>query len=329
MEYDSAGLPKNGLSAEEMLAKAEEVASILGLEITSLYTSPTQEQIEQIRQKLQGEDEETIRAETTAYRATAECNGASIAVTSNSGHIVLSLTPETADLAKEIGKLSVYDSFTISFEYGYETTGDTSYSVGFPLPNGYSFAYDNTSYEQAMEITEYLFSEYGSFTGITEPGYNLFADYTYSGVLTRLYTAAFENAGSLTERVLNFNFSNIRFRASDMGGLGGISYTKTDLSQKVGDYPIITADEARQLLLDKHYITTVPEELPDEEYIAHVELIYRTSPRDTVFMPYYKFFVEMPTMQAENGLKTFGVFYVPAVRGEFLEKMPLWDGSFN
>jgi len=330
MDYDRAGAPINGLSPEEMLAKAEEIANILGLEITSLYTTPTQEQIKQIMQKLEGENasDEEIRMNTTAYNATAKCNGASIEV-QNSGHIVLSLTPETAYLAKEIEKLSVYDSFTISFEYGYETIDDTQYSVGFPLPNGYSFTFDNTSYEQAMEITKYLFSEYGSFTGITEPGYNLFADYTYSGVLTRLYTTVFENAGNLTDRILNFNFSNIRFHASDMGGISGISYTKTDLSQKIGDYPIITADEARQLLLDRHYITTVPEEMPGEKYIANVELIYRTSRRDTIFMPYYKFFIEMPSMQRENGLKTYGVFYVPAVKGEYLENMPLWDGSFN
>ena len=330
MDYDRAGAPINGLSPEEMLAKAEEIANILGLEITSLYTTPTQEQIKQIMQKLEGVNasDEEIRMNTTAYNATAKCNGASIEV-QNSGHIVLSLTPETAYLAKEIEKLSVYDSFTISFEYGYETIDDTQYSVGFPLPNGYSFTFDNTSYEQAMEITKYLFSEYGSFTGITEPGYNLFADYTYSGVLTRLYTTVFENAGNLTDRILNFNFSNIRFHASDMGGISGISYTKTDLSQKIGDYPIITADEARQLLLDRHYITTVPEEMPGEKYIANVELIYRTSRRDTIFMPYYKFFIEMPSMQRENGLKTYGVFYVPAVKGEYLENMPLWDGSFN
>ena len=114
-----------------------------------------------------------------------------------------------------------------------------------------------------------------------------------------------------------------------MGGLGGIGYSKTDLSRKIGDYPIVTADEARKLLLEKHYITTVPDEMPGEEYIAHIELIYRTSRRDAIFMPYYKFFVEMPDMQRENGLKTYGVFYVPAVKGEFLENMPQWDGSFN
>ena len=328
MKYDIAGMPINGLSTDEMLAKAEEIVNIFGLEITSLYTTPSQDQIEQIMQKLQGEDEETIRMNTAVYRATAECKGANIDVEKN-GSLMLTLTAESADLVNDIDKLNVYDNFTISFDYGYELIDDTQYYVGLPLSDGYSFTYDNTSYEQAMEITKYLFSKYGAFTGIKEPGYNLFAEYTYNGNLTRLHTAVFENAGSLTDRILSFNFNNLYFNASDMGGLGGIRYVKTDLSQIIGDYPIITAEEARTLLLEKHYITTVPEELPDEEYIANVELIYRTSNRDTVFMPYYKFFVEMPTMQRENGLKTYGVFYVPAVKGEFLENIPLWDGSFN
>ena len=329
-EYDSAGAPINGLSPEEMLTEAEEIANLFGLEITSLYTEPTQEQIEQIKQKLEAvqASEEEMHQNTSIYRATAECSGAKIEVQKD-GHILLTLTPKTADLAKDIGKLSIYDSFAVSFEYGYETIGDTMYGIGFPLPDGYSFTFDNTSHEQAMEITQYLFSEYGAFTGITTPGYDLAADYTYSGVLTRLNTSVFENAGSITERILNYHFNRLFFSATDLGGLGGIRYSKTDLSQKIGDYPIITTEEARGLLLEKHYITTVPEELPGEKYIAHVEPVYRTSRHDTVFMPYYKFLVEMPTMEGENGLKTFGAFYVPAVKSEFLENMPLWDGSFN
>jgi len=86
-EYDRAGAPINGLSAEEMLAKAKEIANTLKLEIASLYTTPTLGQIEQIMEKLQGEDEETIRMNTAAYKATAECNGANIDVESD-GHIV-------------------------------------------------------------------------------------------------------------------------------------------------------------------------------------------------------------------------------------------------
>ena len=66
-------------------------------------------------------------------------------------------------------------------------------------------------------------------------------------------------AGSLTERILNYNFNRLYFAATESGDLGAISYYNPDLSQKIGDYPIITAAEARQLLLENHYITSVPE----------------------------------------------------------------------
>lgn len=328
-KFNSAGVPVNGLSSKEMLAEAEKIADLFGLEITSLYTEPTQEQIDQIVHKMEaaGASEEEIRQNTSIYRATAECRSARIEV-QNDGHIVLVLTPETAHLAKEIGKLSSCESFTISFKYGYETIDGTMYSIGLPLPEGYSFTY-NTTYEQAVKITQYLFSEFGSFLGTTEPGYDLSADYTYSGVLMRPSTFVFDNSGSLADRILNYNFRRLYFTGTNLGELGAIKYYNADLSQKIGDYPIITAREARKLLLENHYITTVPEEFPGEKYIAHVELIYRTSGLNAVFMPYYKFLVEMPTMELENGLKTFGAFYVPAVKGEFLENMPLWDGNFN
>ena len=330
MQYDSAGAPINGLSAEEMLAKAEEIASLLGLEVTLSYTVPTMDEIEQIKQKLEAVDasDEEVLQNITVYLAAVECNGPKIVVQKD-GRIILTLTPATVGLINDIGKLGAYNNFVAAFEYEGELIGDTRYSTGLPLPDGRLFSFYDIPYEQAMEITQYLFSEYGAFTGITSPGYDLFADYTYNGVLTRLHTTVFENAGSLTERILNYHFNRLSFSATDLGGLGAISYYRTDLSQKIGDYPIVTAAEARALLLNNHYITTVPEALPGVEYIAHVELTYRTGRLDTVFMPYYKFLVEMPAMERDNGLKTFGVFYVPAVQSEFLENMPLWDGSFN
>lgn len=329
-EYDGAGAPVSGLSPEELLAEAEKIADLFGLEITSLYTEPTMEEIERIIQKMEaaGASEEEIRQNANIYRATAECNGAKIRVEKD-GHIDLSLDQEMAHLAEEIGKLSVYESFRVSFDFRYKTTDGAIYFAGLPLPDGYRFTYANTSYEQALEATQYLLAEYGGFMGIKTPGYDLAADYTFSGDLNRIYTSAFENAGSLTDRILNYNFRRLYFSATDLGGLGSIMYYNADLSQKIGDYPVITAEEARKLLLEKHYITSVPEELPGEEYIARVELIYRTGRLDTVFMPYYRFLVEMPSMEMENGLKTFGAFYVPAVRSEYLENLPVWDGRFN
>ena len=35
-------------------------------------------------------------------------------------------------------------------------------------------------------------------------------------------------------------------------------------------------------------------------------------------MPYYRFYVELPDMKMDNGLKNFGAFYVPAVKAEYI-----------
>lgn len=329
-EYDGAGAPVSGLTPEEMLAEAGKIADLFGLEITSLYTEPTMDEIGQIIQKMEsaGASGEEIRRNTGAYRAIAECRDAKIEV-HRDGDILLSLTPETSHIAKDIGKLAAYERFTVAFDFGYETVDGSIYSTGLPLPDGYIFAYDNTTYDQALAATQYLFAEYGGFMGIKEPGYDLAADYTFSGVLNRMETSVFENAGSLSDRILNYNFRRLCFQPTGSGGLSAIKYYNADLSQKIGDYPIITAEEARRLLLEGHYITSVPEELPGEEYIARVELVYRTGRLDTVFMPYYRFLVELPAEALENGLKTFGAFYVPAVQSEYLENMPVWDGRFN
>jgi hypothetical protein len=199
---------------------------------------------------------------------------------------------------------------------------------GVALPGEYNFTqYDETE-RQAENVMQYLISEYNAVVGMESPSPALFGDYTYDGQRIFRYSA-FECAGTLEEKILGYNFNRIGFYPNEEGKLWIIRRYKADLSQKIGDYPIISAAEARQLLLEKSYITTVPEELPDEKYISRVELIYRTGIGDEVFMPYYRFYVEMPTMARDNGLKTFGAFYVPAVKAEFINNFPLWDGGFN
>ena len=39
--------------------------------------------------------------------------------------------------------------------------------------------------------------------------------------------------------------------------------------------------------------------------------------------------MRLPELAEEDGLQTFGAYYVPAVEGRFLTNLPVWDGSFN
>ncbi len=99
-----------------------------------------------------------------------------------------------------------------------------------------------------------------------------------------------------------------------------------DLSEKIGDYPIITTDEASELLESGYYITTVPEVMGE---VVSMELIYRTGMSDDYYMPYYRFLIELPEAERENGLKSYGAYYVPAVEQQYISDLTVWDGRFN
>lgn len=89
----------------------------------------------------------------------------------------------------------------------------------------------------------------------------------------------YDDSGDKTNQIINYNFNKVAFYCDDEGKLFLARVFQPDLSEKVGDYPIITADEAKGLLKNGNYITTVPEELPGLEFVAKVELVYRTGSR--------------------------------------------------
>ena len=54
--------------------------------------------------------------------------------------------------------------------------------------------------------------------------------------------------------------------------------------------------------------------------------------RDEYAEPYYRFFVRLREgfpASAVEGLLNWGIYYVPAVRVEYLSEIPVWDGTFN
>ena len=56
--------------------------------------------------------------------------------------------------------------------------------------------------------------------------------------------------------------------------------------------------------------------------VKKAEIVYKTGDYETYYMPYYRFYAELPEKEQENGLKTYGCYYVPAVNGRYLEVVP-------
>lgn len=221
----------------------------------------------------------------------------------------------------------------VSIDVDLNLTAAIWFEPALPLPEEYSLS-RYVSCEELARTAQYLSTAYADVLGMEQPAADISGgDYSFSGQSAGYTLSFYEESGSDTDRILAYNFRQVSFYGNEEGELYLVRFRQPDLSQKLGDYPIITADQARELLTAGHYLTTVPCEMPGEEYIRKVELIYRTGTEEECWMPYYRFWVEVddapaPADQAP-GLKTYGAYYVPAVAEEYLTELPLWDGSFN
>ena len=183
-----------------------------------------------------------------------------------------------------------------------------------PLPEQYHFTYYST-YEELVQAAEYLLSAYSHLLTLDNPRLNISGG-NYDIYLRQSYEPEFFEAGnSLEEDIINYNFYPIRFSCDDAGRLMIIRIFRPDLSEKIGDYPVITVQEAAALLESGSYITSVPYSISEMKDVKKAEIVYKTGDYETYYMPYYRFYAELPEKEQENGLKTYGCYYVPAVNG--------------
>lgn len=185
-----------------------------------------------------------------------------------------------------------------------------------------------SSYDTAMQAAKVLKEEYGGMFGFSDPQVHLTGGSCSSDGSRSYQIEMFEGGENDEQKLVNSCFNKVIFGIYE-GKLSGFTIFGPDLSRKAGDYPLISAEEAKNLLMAGHYITTVPYELPGEEAVQKAELVYRTGSLEKYFMPYYKFYVELAEEEEADGLKHYGIYYVPAVEGRYLQEMPAWNGYFQ
>lgn len=185
------------------------------------------------------------------------------------------------------------------------------------------------TYDDAHKLAEKLLAEYRDLMNFANPQICITGGY-YNIDGEQSYDIAFvETGGTQTEELLEFFFHGAEFFCNEDGEPRIIHLRCTDLSDKVGDYPIITAQQAQAQLVAGHYITSCGWEMPGEAYIRKVELVYRTGEYDEYFMPYYRFYVELLEEAPVEGCMHLAAYYVPAVAEEYLAPLSTWDGRFN
>ena len=216
----------------------------------------------------------------------------------------------------------------LKIEVNQAMTATIFFEPAVSLADEYNFT-NYAPYEDIVAVAEHLKTEYKDIIGIDNPqinicggDYNIYAQQSYS-------IEFFDASGNNTQKIINYNFNRVTFYCNSEGELWLARICQPDLSEIVGNYPTITPKQASELLLNGNFLTSVPYEMPGSEYVRKMELVYRTGEWEEYYMPYYRFYVELPEDELENGLKTYGIYYVPAVDGTYISNMPTWDGSFN
>lgn len=214
-------------------------------------------------------------------------------------------------------------------------TAKVEFLTPVTLPSAYHFTYYDSSYEDMYAVATYLLKEYQDFLSMEHPSINIYGgDYNIYG--EQGYDIAFfDRSDDNVQALLNYHLNQISFHCNSDGKLWILWIDHPNLSELVGSYPIIDAAEAAELLKNGTYATTVPYDFPGEEYIRGCELIYRNSYLEEYYMPYYRFYVELPEEKdsnehvRENQLNTYGAYYVPAIEGKYIENMAEWEIKFN
>ena len=229
--------------------------------------------------------------------------------------------------------LLIINTEGIKIEVDQFMTATVSFEPAKSLPKKYNFT-DNASYVDCLAVADYLNNKYKDFIGSKNPQINIYGG-SYDIYANQSYGIEFYNGSKdYIENIINYNFNRTAFYGDESGKLWLARIFQPDLSKKLGDYPVINSKQARELLINGNYITSVPYKMPGEEYIKKVELVYRTGDMEECYLPYYRFFVELPEeenseIESKHGLKSYGTYYVPAVESSYLSNMPVWDGDFN
>lgn len=229
------------------------------------------------------------------------------------------------EIAKKFG---ITEEYTITYgigesvlenkEMSFQTSiFDDAIFIVFKKPVALPFDTMEENKEQSEKIISYFIDHYKDCFGWDEAASALHFDYTIEAEkYFSLY--AYEKGMTLEQELLNYHFNNVHIAINDKNEMTSIMYNRADLSDKIGEYDIITPQQAQQLLYSGNYISTKANTFSPNMTVVKTELVYRTTIYDSIYMPCYKFFVQLPHTE-ENGLHQYDIYYVPAIQQQYCD----------
>lgn len=189
---------------------------------------------------------------------------------------------------------------------------------GLKLPAKYQISASSTQEEQRASIA-YIMEKYADFFRMEQPQIALHTDYTYQyrPISTQ---QLYDQTGDSLQQILNYNFSYAQAPFDDNGNL--LLLRKINFlaaAQYLGDYPLISPEDARNQLLSGNLtdeLQRIDTITPD--MIAGSDLIYLTGQSYSHYLPYYRFILCVEPL--EQGISNYLYVYIPAIEGKYLQE---------
>ena len=200
------------------------------------------------------------------------------------------------------------------------------------LPERYNFGY-YASYKDMKKSAGYLKNKYSALFKDGRYILNLYGGDCDIYGRQSYHISFYKDSDDIVQKIINYNFYKTFFTPNDNGELELINTDLPDLGNKIGNYPVISPDKAKELLYDGKYVTSSPTAIKKSDKTAQTELVYRFAPWEKYYIPYYRFFVAEESTGNESlekqGFKIYCAYYVPAVEEKYIANMPLWNGALN
>lgn len=304
--YSSSSLSAD--TADKMREKLKETAEYFGLDLDSMDIMDT---------TLDKEGEEELRKQfKEEYNAdNEELDRMVHSLRTNS---IITAHFIEGNNACGINSISIYPDMTVRINFSQDS--------GVKLPTDYYLG-ENSTPEELEAAGRYLLNEYSGLINMSDP---ILTEYTeHNGV-----AAFYEKGADLSENIANQSIKHVEFSGENNNLTSIIICEEYTLCEKIADYPIITEKDAEKLLRNGNYLSTINSTmytLKEDDEIGLIELTYLSGRGYECIMPFYLFYVRLPEEEFghEEGDDIYGLFYVPAVRGEYLENMPAPAISFN
>ncbi len=279
------------LDLDKMYALARKAAAALGIPEDSLKFTDTYETME--------ETLERHRQMARDHGATEEEIDEMIKT------IIRGVMSQTyVEAENEDVTITVFSSFSTFVTFNGETGS-------IKLPDGYNFTPSATD-EELAALVDYFADKYKGILNYSKP---MLGKVNSSD---RIYFYIYDSEGDLPQQIVNYWINSTCFEEhwENTGELSRFIVGTDDNCEKLGDYPILTPEQAEAILKSNKFDDKM--RMPADAKILKTDMVYQNVSGSTGIIPYYEFYVETDEDPGNADVVCL-VYTMPAVPEEFID----------